>query len=195
MGAHKFDPSRHLHLDSNERSQILPVEDVMGILQPLENLTVIDVGCGTGYFTVPFSQEVGPQGIVYAADTSEEMLTLLKERIPQTANLVTVLTEESYIPLEDGIADMIFMSAVYHEFDDRPKMVKELIRLAKPDARFIVIDWNLHSDEQGPPLEHRVPKEIVVQEFTAASCHLFRQFEPGANFYGLIFCRREKEKN
>ncbi|MFC1535677.1 class I SAM-dependent methyltransferase [Candidatus Neomarinimicrobiota bacterium] len=195
MGAHKFNPSRHLHLDTNERSQILPVEDVIGILQPLEDLTVIDVGCGTGYFTMSFSQAVGPQGKVYAADISEEMLTLLKERIPQTANLVMVLTEESCIPLDDGIADVIFMSAVYHEFDDRPTMVRELIRLAKPDARYIVIDWNLDSDEQGPPLEHRVPKEIVVQEFSAASCQLLRQFEPGANFYGLIFSRRKKEKN
>lgn len=187
MCAHKFDPSKHSRLDSDERRKILPVEKILKRIRPLKDLIVIDVGCGTGYFALPIATEVGAKGKVYAVDTSEEMLTLLRRIIPESSNLEPVLSDETDIPIEAGIADMLFLSAVYHELDDRPKMIKELIRLAKPGARFVVIDWNQRSDTQGPPMAHRVAKEQVIKEFAAAGCRLSKQFRPSRDFYGLIF--------
>ena len=187
MCAHKFDPSKHSRLDSGERRKILPIEKILRRIRPLKDLVVIDVGCGKGYFALPIADEVGANGKVYAVDTSEEMLTLLHQLIPLSSNPEPVLSNECDIPLEAGIADMLFMSAVYHEFDDRPEMIKELIRLAKPGARFVVIDWNQRSDAHGPPMTHRVAKEQVIEEFAAAGCQLFEQFRPSRDFYGLIF--------
>jgi ubiquinone/menaquinone biosynthesis C-methylase UbiE len=187
MCAHKFHPSRYSRLDSAERRRILPIEKILETLRPLRDLTVVDVGCGTGYFTIPFSKEVGSEGKVYAVDTSDEMLTVLKERVSQAANIVPILSKESSIPLEKGIADVIFMSAVYHEFEDRQRMIEELMRVSHSQARLVVIDWSPHSDEQGPPLEHRVPPAVVKEEFSAAGCHLARRFDPDPSFYGMIF--------
>jgi ubiquinone/menaquinone biosynthesis C-methylase UbiE len=187
MCAHKFDPSKHSRLDSDERRKVLPIEKILKRIRPLKDLVVIDVGCGKGYFAFPIADGVGVNGKVYAVDTSEEMLTLLRQAIPQSSNLEPVLSTECDIPLASGIADVLFMSAVYHEFDDRPEMIKELIRLAKPGARFVVIDWNQRSDAQGPPISHRVAKEQVIDEFAAAGCQVSKQFRPSRDFYGLVF--------
>lgn len=187
MCAHKFDPSKHSRLDSDERRKMLPIEAILKFIRPLKDLIVIDVGCGKGYFAIPIAIEVGAKGKVYAVDTSEEMLALLHQQIPQSSNLEPVLSDESDIPLDAGIADMLFMSTVYHEFDDRRKMIKELLRIAKPGARFVVIDWNQRSDTQGPPMAHRVARQQVIKEFTAAGCQLSKQFRPSRDFYGLIF--------
>jgi hypothetical protein len=66
-------------------------------------------------------------------------------------------------------------------------MLLEMLRLARRDARHVVIDWNRRSGESGPPLEHRVAEETVISEYEAAGLRLVKRFEPGADFYGLIF--------
>ncbi len=43
--------------------------------------TIADVGAGTGYFSLPLAQAVGPQGKVYAVDAQDEMLALLRQKL------------------------------------------------------------------------------------------------------------------
>ena len=156
-------------------------------MQPIQGLTVVDVGCGKGYFAVPLAQSVGARGLVYAVDTSPEMLTLLKEAAVGIDNLVPVLSEEKAIPLDNGIADLVFSAAVYHEFDDRPAMLLELCRLGWTGTRYVVIDWNQRSAEHGPPLKYRVPEEEVIAEHIAHDLGLVKRFKPGPDHYGLVF--------
>src|SRR5690606_36681330 len=53
------------------------------ILSPYirEGMTVLDFGCGPGFFTVTMAELVGPTGHVIAADLQEGMLDLLESRI------------------------------------------------------------------------------------------------------------------
>lgn len=187
MAAYKFHHSQHHKLGTEERERMLPVSRVLKALEPLVGLTIIDVGCGKGYFALPFARAVGPDGHVHAVDTSREMLALLQEAAASAANLTPVLSQETAIPLEDGLGDILFSSTVYHEFEDRPGMLREMQRLARPGARHVVIDWNRQSGEHGPPLEHRIGEETVVGEYAALGMELKGRFQPGSNFYGLIF--------
>ena len=127
------------------------------------------------------------QGHVHAVDTSREMLALLEEAASGATHLTPVLSQETAIPLEDGLGDILFTSTVYHEFEDRPGMLREMQRLARPRARHVVIDWNGQSGEYGPPLEHRIGEETVVGEYAVLGMELVGRFQPGPNFYGLIF--------
>ncbi len=189
MPAFKFHHSQHQKLRAPERRRSLPWEGVLKILGPLDGKVIVDIGCGTGYFALPLARAVGPGGRLYAVDTSREMLDLLQLEIAasQQANLSLVLSGESSIPLPDGCCDLIFTAAVYHEFEDRPASLVEMLRLARRDARHVVIDWNRRSGESGPPLEHRVAEETVIGEYAGAGLSLVKSFKPGADFYGLIF--------
>jgi ubiquinone/menaquinone biosynthesis C-methylase UbiE len=44
-------------------------------------MTVLDVGCGPGFFTGVMAGLVGPEGTVIAADLQPEMLDLTKEKM------------------------------------------------------------------------------------------------------------------
>ncbi len=189
MPAFKFHHSQHQKLSAPERRRSLPWEGVLETLGPLDGKVIVDIGCGTGYFALPLARAAGPSGQLYAVDTSQEMLDLLELEIAasQQANVQLVLSCETSIPLPAGCCNLIFCATVYHEFEDRPAMLVEMLRLARRDARHVVIDWNLRSGESGPPLEHRVAEETVISEYEAASLSLVKRFEPGADFYGLIF--------
>ncbi len=189
MAAFKFHHSQHQKLSAPERRRQLPWERVLEFLEPLDGKVIVDIGCGTGYFALPLARAAGSSGELYAVDTSQEMLDLLELEIAasQEANVQLVLSGETSIPLPDGCCDLVFTSTVYHEFEDRPAMLVEMLRLARRDARHVMIDWNRRSGESGPPLEHRVAEETVISEYAGAGLSLVKRFKPGPDFYGLIF--------
>ena len=43
-------------------------------------ITVADVGCGPGHFTISMAEAVGPKGKVYAADSDPKFIEVLKAR-------------------------------------------------------------------------------------------------------------------
>src|SRR6476659_4506720 len=49
---------------------------------PLEpGMTVADIGAGSGYFTFPMANRVGPKGKILAVDIQKEMLDLIRKRM------------------------------------------------------------------------------------------------------------------
>ncbi len=58
------------------------VQDPEEIIKPYvrEGSTVLDIGCGMGYFTIPLARLVGEKGQVIAIDIQEQMLSALQRR-------------------------------------------------------------------------------------------------------------------
>ncbi len=48
-------------------------------------MTVLDMGCGPGFFTVEMARKVGPSGRVVAVDVQEGMLQQQRKKIRGTA--------------------------------------------------------------------------------------------------------------
>ena len=41
---------------------------------------VVDLGCGSGYYTLPLAELVGPEGNVYAVDLGENCIQALEKK-------------------------------------------------------------------------------------------------------------------
>jgi len=50
----------------------------------LSGFTVVELGCGSGPFTVPLAKMVGPAGRVIAADVQPAMLAKVRKRVAQS---------------------------------------------------------------------------------------------------------------
>lgn len=90
--------------------------------------TIIDVGCGTGRFTKALADQFSAK--VYGIDPSSKMLMIAKQ------NIISPMIEfingsAENIPLGDDIADMLFLSQVYHHIQDKGKAVFEFKRVVK----------------------------------------------------------------
>lgn len=102
----RFDPKNRAGLDNAEREarwQPLRLLKSLG-LQPTE--AVLDLGCGTGFWTLPLAEIVGSSGVVWALDVSQEMLDALGERNPP-AQVRLLRSELPQIDLPNASVDWI----------------------------------------------------------------------------------------
>lgn len=147
-------------LESAERKKILPVEHILQEMKIKRGDTLIDFGCGIGYFSIPALDFVGEQGVVIAIDASEEMIQELKIRSGHRKNL-KIIYGDSLIGLK---ADIILLSMVIHEIDNPKEFLKTCFAALKPGGRVIVIDWQKkNTGIMGPPINERLAREKVLQ--------------------------------
>ena len=147
-------------LESEERKKILPVEHILQEMKIKQGDTLIDFGCGIGYFSIPALDFVGEQGGVIAIDVSEEMIQELKKRSDHRKNLKIILGD-SLIGFK---ADIILLSMVLHEVNNPKEFLKTCIAALKPSGRIIVIDWQKkNTGTMGPPVNERLSREKVMQ--------------------------------
>jgi ubiquinone/menaquinone biosynthesis C-methylase UbiE len=108
--------------------------------------TVIDIGPGMGYFTIPLLKLVGKDGKAIAVDIQEKMLAVLRRRAIKTgvdANLITHLAKPDDFGLKEK-ADFILVFWMLHEVADQIRFLKGVKKLMKDTARVLIVEPRLH---------------------------------------------------
>lgn len=167
MSHKKFDPSRAERLIAPERYQELKPDVMLQKLGTPPGSTIMDLGCGNGFFTFPAAVAMG-DGMVIAADLSEPMLNLLRQRnVPDNVQILQV--EEVKMEVEDDSVDAVVMIALYHEFKEPRENLAEIKRTLKTDGKILILDWDPSAEkERGPGKEHRVSMDQALTDLEAA---------------------------
>jgi ubiquinone/menaquinone biosynthesis C-methylase UbiE len=153
-----------------------------------EGMAVADLGCGTGFFSLPASKIVGEQGQVFAVDKVKEVLDVLKSKIEKEGmnNIVVRQTDISSSAIDDHSIDLIIMTNVFHDAHDDATL-KECLRIIKEeDGKFLIIDWKKTDTGEGPPLEYRLDPKEVMEILAKKGWHVVDSFEPGSEHYALV---------
>ncbi len=131
------------------RNRVQPPSMLVESIGANPGMTVIDIGCGSGFYTVAVAKAIQPDGIVYAVDIQEGMLEKLKDRMEREGveNITPILADaEGEIPLEDGIADVVFSVAVIPEIPDPVMAILQAKRLLKDGGIFAEAELFLDPD-------------------------------------------------
>jgi len=111
-----------------------------------QGFSVIDIGPGMGYFTIPLLKLVGKDGRVIAVDIQEKMLKALKRRATKAgvdARLITHLSKPNDFGLMEK-ADFIMAFWMLHEVTDQSKFLKDVKKLMKRTACVLIVEPRLH---------------------------------------------------
>lgn len=112
--------------------------------------TVLDVGCGMGYFTLELAKMVGESGRVIAADLQSEMLAGLQKRV-ERADLLSRIqlhrTEQNRIGVDTPI-DFALAFWMVHEVQDQTGFLQEIYGVLKPGGHLLIVEPWLHVSER-----------------------------------------------
>jgi len=116
-------------------------------------ITLVDVGCGAGFFALPAARMVGPDGKIYGVDGNPDSISPLVEQAGKEGlqNLVlTAGTAEDYIPCEN-CTDFVFYGIALHDFHDAARVLANAAKILKPGGKLIDVDWKKQDLPIGPP--------------------------------------------
>jgi ubiquinone/menaquinone biosynthesis C-methylase UbiE len=162
--SHVFDP-RHINvLEMEDRKTWQNPEEILGKVKIKPHFIAADLGCGSGFFTVPLSKKVKT---VYGIDVQKEMLQFLEQKIRKLKikNIVPLLSRENEIPLENESVDLLVSVNTLHEFDKKKAMIAEMQRVLKHGGKALIVDFQKQDTGFGPPVAIRVSKKRASQLF------------------------------
>ena len=118
------------------------------ILKPYikDGMTVLDLGCGSGFFAIDLAKMLHNSGKVIAADLQTGMLKLLDDKIKNTPLqdvIVLHKCQKDAIELDEKV-DFVLAFYMIHEVPDQRKLFTELKMLLKPGGKALIIEPKVH---------------------------------------------------
>jgi ubiquinone/menaquinone biosynthesis C-methylase UbiE len=108
-------------------------------------MSVLDLGCAMGFFSLPMAAMVKPEGKVVCVDVEPKMLEVLQKRAAR-ARLSDMI--ETHVSKEDALGldgrsesfDFALAFAVLHELPDQERCFREVHQLLTPGASVLVAE-------------------------------------------------------
>jgi SAM-dependent methyltransferase len=110
------------------------------ILEPQPGERILEVGPGTGYYTIDVAEWVKPDGQMDILDIQQEMLdhTMLRAGERGLANVTPRQGDATALPYEDAAFDAAFLVTVLGEIPHQEAALRELARVLKPGGRLVI---------------------------------------------------------
>jgi len=135
--------------------------------------TFLDIGCGTGDYTLRAGMEVGSTGTVYAVDIQYELVESLMNKAQDAGlqNIHAVVNDIRIpLPVENCCIDVCFISTVLHSLDlnkQVPHLFIEIKRVLNQGGRLAIIECNKENLNFGPPLHMHISAKELEQIVTS----------------------------
>ncbi|MEW5908050.1 MAG: methyltransferase domain-containing protein [Patescibacteria group bacterium] len=158
-------------------------------------MVVADFGSGSGHYIIPVAKIVGIYGVVYAIDVQKDLLSAIKSNA-ELNNLNNVriiwgdLEKEKGSHLADQSVNVVIISNILFQVEDKEAIAKEAFRVLKDGGRAFIIEWDEKFLRIGPPKEQRIKKEDCLELFEKIGFEKIEDVNVGENHYGIIFIKR-----
>jgi len=100
----------------------------------------LEIGCGSGYYLAPLAQRL-PKTRFHGMDITDAMLASTKDKIHRQAltNCSLAKGDAHCLPFINHAFTFVLMSQVLHYFENLPRVIAEVYRVTKTEARVLVV--------------------------------------------------------
>jgi predicted methyltransferase len=172
--------------------------DILQALDLRSGDVVVDLGCGSGYFTLKLSSPVGRGGRVIAEDIRRLPLMFLWYRVllRRDHNVEIVLGGPTDPHLPSGV-DAVLILNTYHELPDGRAILSRVSQALMSGGRLVVVDRSPRTGEGSTALSsHEVSAERVARDLREADFEIvsredhFIERDPGNETWWLLAARK-----
>ncbi len=154
------------------------------------NMMAADFGSGSGGWAIPLARKL-EEGQVFAVDIQEEPLSALegKAKLQGLSNIRKIVAnvEEKIPQLQDLFFDLVLMTDLLFQIDDKEGVFKEAKRVLRVGGKILVVEW-LPSASLGPEGGAVSPEEIK-EIAKNLGFRLEKEFKAGDYHFGILFTK------
>ncbi|MCM2374352.1 class I SAM-dependent methyltransferase [Aporhodopirellula aestuarii] len=198
MGRIVAQPMSHLGaswLVRPERNDEESAVEAFGQLGIRPGMTVVDLGCGNGFWTLPMAKACARKtlpgenqgdandvddwdGQVIAVDIQREMLAKLRQNMARARvdNIRPILGKVDDPRLPAGEVDLVLLVDVYHEFSHPESMLWEIRESLKPNGVIALLEYRAEDPDVPIKPLHKMSKHQIMKEYAASNLKLVREY-------------------
>jgi ubiquinone/menaquinone biosynthesis C-methylase UbiE len=119
---------------------IITRERLRSVLRPAPGERVLEIGPGTGYYSLEIAESVAPGGALELFDLQQEFLDHVMRAASARGleNLVATRGDATELPYADASVDAVVLTAVLGEIPDSAAALREIRRVLEPGGRLVV---------------------------------------------------------
>jgi ubiquinone/menaquinone biosynthesis C-methylase UbiE len=125
-----------------ERDQWQRPSDVLEVMHLSAGNVAVDLGCGSGYFSLKLASLVGTRGRVLSVDIRRLPLAFLWARgfMHRFRNIDVIHGDTGDPHLPAGVADAVLIANTYHELADPQPILEKVFRSLRSEGRLVILD-------------------------------------------------------
>ena len=152
---------------------------------------VADLGCGSGFYSVPAAQMVGSSGAVFAVDVQESALAATVSTANQfglkNIKIVKADLEKPLMDIGENSCDLVILGNILHQIRAQEMLLKNVYKILKTGGKLLAIEWKQSAIPFGPKAESRIGKEKLESDFTKMGFKKSKEIDSDSYHYAMLF--------
>lgn len=174
-------------LDSKQRVKLIPPEVLISQMPIEKNHTLLDIGAGSGFFTIPMAESTTNK--VYAMDPDFRMLKVIEEKAKEKriTNIELIQDYLENLNIENESIDFAMASLILHEVNSLSNALSKIYEVLKPGGHLLCLEYE--KDDlivEGPPMSIRISSDNLEKTLTSIGFKLAKKTKINDAIYTMI---------
>jgi ubiquinone/menaquinone biosynthesis C-methylase UbiE len=179
-------------LDSKQRESLIPPEALISQMPIQKNHTLLDVGAGSGFFTIPMAESTSSK--VYAMDPDRRMLSVIEEKAKEKglSNIELIQDYLENLSIEKDSIDFVMASLILHEVGSLTKALSKIFDVLKTGGHLLCLEYE--KDDlviEGPPMSIRIGSEELERALALSGFRVVKKTKINDAIYTVLAVKKE----
>ena len=180
-------------LDSRQRERLIPPEDLISQMPIQKTHTLLDVGAGSGFFTIPMAERTTNK--VYAMDPDKRMLSVIEDKAKEKG-LSNIEPMQEYIEnlsLQSDSIDFVMASLILHEVKSLTIALTKIFDVLNAGGHLLCLEYE--KDDliiEGPPMSIRIRSEELEKTLSKIGFGIVKNTKINDAIYTVLAVKNEK---